>query len=117
MKLATVYRTDKALQFSAAKEQEDIAKENLLGEVSKWIKYGEHYSLNIEKAEEVDPDSERFGLHSVRITATFEIIPQTTLHFVSPEEIHLIPNITFRKKLKNCVAYLKDKSGGEWRMK
>jgi len=43
----------------------------------------------------------------------FERIPERAVVFKAPEEFLLPPEKSFRQKLKNCVKYLRDKTGGQ----
>lgn len=49
-----------------------------------------------------------------RMQIEVELMREKTLVHVSTEQIHLIPSAgkPFLEKLKNCISYLRDKSGG-----
>lgn len=48
----------------------------------------------------------------LRIELAYDIIPERAVVYKAPEEILLPPEKSFRQKLKNCVRYLRDKTGG-----
>ena len=55
-------------------------------------------------------------LGEIRKTITVDIEPAigTTCVYIPPEKIYLAEhNIPLKKKLKNCIDYLKDKSGAK----
>lgn len=65
-----------------------------------------------------ESDFEAFDADKMTKTMRMEIKPareQTIVY--KPPEMMLIPTPSLKEKLKNCIKYLKDKSGGSYEIK
>ena len=73
------------------------------------IESGKYYkfSYNIKD----DPDSEKYMPNCSLIVIDVEQIPMYTSVYKAPEDLHLVNETSFWKKLKNAIAYMKCKSG------
>lgn len=72
------------------------------------------YAIRLSEKDEVIDD-----VVAYRKTMTVEIEPaqEKMVVHISPEQIHLSKcDIPLKQKLKNCIAYLRDKSGGTTEM-
>ena len=52
------------------------------------------------------------GMDIVQMSVELEPVKQYKAVYHAPEEVYLPPERSLKAKLKNCLAYLKDKTGG-----
>lgn len=89
-------------------------KERLFIEASKKIEEGVYYKVRYRNRTELNPTMNE-------VTFIFDMEPLRMKHmeavYTPPEEICLRPEKSLKDKLRNCIRYLKDRSGGriEWR--
>ena len=48
-----------------------------------------------------------------KITLEYNQVPEKIAVYRSPEELNLVPETSTLNKLKNCIRYLRDKTGGK----
>ena len=48
-----------------------------------------------------------------RLTLEYDQVPEKIAVYRSPEELNLVPETSTLNKLKNCIRYLRDKTGGK----
>lgn len=61
---------------------------------------------------DLDFDIDKDGMDIVQMSVELEPVKQYKAVYHSPEERFFRPEPTLKAKLKNCFAYLKDKTGG-----
>lgn len=111
MKIANsqIYPSDAPAEFLERIAQDQAR--NLLDDMLSHIEKDKWYSIRWTDVDFGQPDP-----FTVTKTMQIEVEPvrEKTLVHVSTEQIHLTPSIDkpFFEKLKNCIRYLKDKSGG-----
>lgn len=92
---------------------EEIAKSQareLINSILGRIEKNKWYAIRMTEG-----DFNQVDAYTVKKTITVEIEParERTIVHIPPEEIYLSKsNISLKKKLKNCIDYLRDKSGG-----
>ena len=93
----------------AAKHQARVLLDECLGGMTKGVWYA------VRLTEEDFHELGGCGLVKNMILE-FQPIPERRIHFVSAEDNFLVKTETkLIPKLKNCIAYLRDKTGGEYR--
>ena len=111
MKIANsqMYPSDAPAEYleRIAKKQATDLLDGVIGQMEK----DKWYAIRLSDIDfaEIDPYT-----CTKRMQIEVEPIREKTLIHVSTEQIHLNPSIDkpFFEKLKNCIRYLKDKSGG-----
>lgn len=81
----------------------------LFADLSEKIEPNRFYSIMLS-----DSTDEHYMSGETIYTLYLEIEPaiEKQIVHVSPEEMYFKPSTTLRQRLKNCVAYLRDKTGG-----
>ena len=88
------------------KKQASELLDQVLGNINK----NQWYAIRITES-----DFEQINYFGFEKRMCMEIEPaqERTMVYIPPEQLHLSEyNIPLRKKLKNCIAYLRDKTGG-----
>ena len=91
-------------------------KGSLFKEAAKQISEGVFYKIIYKTMTEADPVESM-----AQITFSLAIEPLRMKHmeavYKAPEDIYFRPEKSLKDKLRNCIRYLKDRSGGniEWR--
>lgn len=88
------------------------AKGRLFKEASKKIEDGVYYAVLYRIRTEQNP-----MMNEVTLILDLERMKHMEAVYKQPEEICLRPEKSLKDKLRNCIRYLKDRSGGriEWR--
>lgn len=89
------------------------AKGRLFKEASKKIEEGVYYSVLYRIRTEQNP-----AMKEITLILDLERMKHMEAVYKQPEDIYLCrPEKSLKEKLRNCIRYLKDRSGGriEWR--
>ena len=104
-----MYPSDAPAEFleRIAKKQATDLLDGVIGQMEK----DKWYAIRWSDIDFAEIDHYTF---TKRMQIEVEPMREKTLVHVSTEQIHLIPSIDkpFFEKLKNCIRYLRDKSGG-----
>ena len=112
-----------AFRYTKQSETDDLLrniKERLEAEISKkmWEKILPDQWYRIRLSFCNMPDYMNFVTYSdldvmvMQARLNIDVIPERAVVYRSPESQFLPPVKSFRQKLKNCVKYLRDKTGG-----
>lgn len=100
-----------------------LSKCELTPEISEYVVCSLFADVSQKLIKEIEFDSwyrikfstnlrKEFDCNEMTCKVAFERIPERAVVYRSPESQFLPPVKSFRQKLKNCVKYLRDKTGG-----
>lgn len=93
-----------------------LVKKQFFENIADYVEFDKPYSVKVSDVDDYrtinghnDP-----RIESRKMIATIEPIPQFRMKYISPEKMYLSPSDgSFIKKIRNCITYLKDKTGGK----
>lgn len=118
--LQRIYLSRDQINSAAKDEIVKVKKKDLFATAAEAISEGLYYKIYFEtSSEDVYRD---FGFPAEEVILRLNIEPIRMKHmeavYIPSEEIYLCrPDRSLKEKLRNCIRYLKDRSGGEidWR--
>lgn len=69
-----------------------------------------YYKIRLGKEKTFSPLDDSTAYY---LTLEYDQVPEKIAVYRSPEELNLVPETSTLNKLKNCIKYLRDKTGGK----
>ncbi len=100
------------------KSVEELKFRKLMEEAVSAMEPGRWYAVKLDRAGSPEFG---FGIDGMVLRSSLTVTPasEKTAVYISPEDMFLKNNVqvSFWEKIKNCIKYLRDKSGGEIKWK